>query len=249
MTDPIPPPRLSWPLMLGAVGLIAGFLGPIVFTPESNQGPLVGLLFSGPAGVLLGFALRALCNALKLSGRIQWGMLMLTAVIGGIAVLVLVQPPPALRGYVMDLKVTSCAPVRDRDEQILDDWSKRLTDLKGVTPRTDWQEDVRRTLRDAPGSIIDVDVKKQISVWENRKPWNHGSLFAVAGRNAPQEHAFYVADRSCAELSADPELRAFEKYDLNGRIEPYSEWPPRRLEQLVGVSPVVPVPPTYEHLE
>ena len=47
-------PGLLWPLLLGAAGFASGFFGPMVFVPEANQGPLVGILISGPAGVVLG---------------------------------------------------------------------------------------------------------------------------------------------------------------------------------------------------
>lgn len=39
----------------GAIGFALGFFGPILFMPDANQGPLLGLFFTGP----LGFVLRA----------------------------------------------------------------------------------------------------------------------------------------------------------------------------------------------
>ena len=41
-------------MLTGAVGFVLGFVGPLVFTPESNQGPLLGLFITGPLGVVLG---------------------------------------------------------------------------------------------------------------------------------------------------------------------------------------------------
>jgi hypothetical protein len=41
-------------VIVGAFGFIAGFFGPLIFMPESNQGPLLGLLFTGPVGFVLG---------------------------------------------------------------------------------------------------------------------------------------------------------------------------------------------------
>jgi hypothetical protein len=40
-------------LVTGAIGFSAGFFGPILFMPEANQGPLIGLV-TGPLGFLLG---------------------------------------------------------------------------------------------------------------------------------------------------------------------------------------------------
>ena len=41
-------------VLLGGVGFTVGFFGPIIFFPEANQGPLVGLFITGPLGFLAG---------------------------------------------------------------------------------------------------------------------------------------------------------------------------------------------------
>jgi hypothetical protein len=41
-------------LVLGAVGLVAGFFGPMLLAPEANQGPMLGLFITGPLGLLVG---------------------------------------------------------------------------------------------------------------------------------------------------------------------------------------------------
>lgn len=38
----------------GVASLLAGLVGPMVVVPESNLGPLIGLLYTGPAGVVIG---------------------------------------------------------------------------------------------------------------------------------------------------------------------------------------------------
>ena len=40
--------------ILGSIGFIGGFFGPIIFSPSSNQGPLLGLFITGPLGFVLG---------------------------------------------------------------------------------------------------------------------------------------------------------------------------------------------------
>lgn len=45
---------LSGALGLGVFGFLAGFIGPLIFMPEANQGPLLGILITGPGGVALG---------------------------------------------------------------------------------------------------------------------------------------------------------------------------------------------------
>jgi len=40
--------------IVGGIGFVGGFFGPMVFAPGANQGPLLGLLITGPLGVLVG---------------------------------------------------------------------------------------------------------------------------------------------------------------------------------------------------
>lgn len=41
-------------VLFGGIGFAAGFLAPMILMPEANQGPLLGIFITGPAGVLLG---------------------------------------------------------------------------------------------------------------------------------------------------------------------------------------------------
>jgi hypothetical protein len=41
-------------LITGSIGFIIGFFGPIIFSPSSNQGPLLGIFITGPIGFLIG---------------------------------------------------------------------------------------------------------------------------------------------------------------------------------------------------
>jgi hypothetical protein len=40
----------------GTVGFLGGFLGPIIFMPDANQGPMLGIFITGPLGFVLGAA-------------------------------------------------------------------------------------------------------------------------------------------------------------------------------------------------
>lgn len=49
-------------VMVGTVGFIGGFLGPIIFMPGANQGPLLGIFITGPLGFVLG----------AIAGAVHW---------------------------------------------------------------------------------------------------------------------------------------------------------------------------------
>lgn len=45
---------LSWGAIGAFIGFLIGFAGPLIFTPQANQGPLLGLLITAPLGGLVG---------------------------------------------------------------------------------------------------------------------------------------------------------------------------------------------------
>jgi hypothetical protein len=51
-------------VLLGGIGFTAGFFGPIIFMPEANQGPLLGIFITGPLGFVVG----------GISGFVYWAV-------------------------------------------------------------------------------------------------------------------------------------------------------------------------------
>jgi len=41
-------------LAVGGIAFLAGFAGPILLTPDSPQGPLLGIFMTGPLGLIVG---------------------------------------------------------------------------------------------------------------------------------------------------------------------------------------------------
>ncbi|HMN86755.1 MAG TPA: hypothetical protein PKA74_12295 [Bauldia sp.] len=56
-----------WALILGAIGFVGGYVGPMVVTPEANQGPLLGIFITGPGGALLGALIGLIAGFLRRS--------------------------------------------------------------------------------------------------------------------------------------------------------------------------------------
>ncbi len=51
-------------VVVGVISLLAGFAGPIIFDPNSPQGPLLGFFFTGPLGALAGAVVGAMIGLL-----------------------------------------------------------------------------------------------------------------------------------------------------------------------------------------
>ena len=47
---------LAGGFVVGGIAFAAGFFGPIVFAPDANQGPLLGIFVTGPLGFVAGVA-------------------------------------------------------------------------------------------------------------------------------------------------------------------------------------------------
>lgn len=72
-------PSLWWIIILGGAGFAVGFLGPMIFAPDANQGPLLGIFITGPLGVVLGLGFWTLSRILDLSTPLQWRLLIGTS--------------------------------------------------------------------------------------------------------------------------------------------------------------------------
>ena len=55
---------LKGALIVGAIGFVAGFFGPLILAPDANQGPLLGIFITGPLGAVVG-AIGGLVYALR----------------------------------------------------------------------------------------------------------------------------------------------------------------------------------------
>lgn len=242
------PPRFKWLLTLAAAGFAAGFIGPMVFAPDANQGPLVGIFITGPAGFALGAVLWAFCALLKLPGKVQWRMLYAVAIVGVLTTLVCVQPNPKVRGYVFDGTVESCATPSDAEAEVLDHWDQRIADVTWAKPRAGWRADMRRLLVEAPGVVMSVRIQRNNAIKENRKPWNSGTGFAAGWASQNEQTPFYDANGSCDQYPDGSAIRGFQKSDYEERLRSAEIWPPDQLLHVLSASALIPVPEQWKGL-
>jgi hypothetical protein len=52
-------------LIVGAIGFVVGYFGPLIFYPGSNQGPLLGIFLTGPLGFVGGGFFGALVGLIR----------------------------------------------------------------------------------------------------------------------------------------------------------------------------------------
>lgn len=243
----VKPPGFLWIVILGVVGFSAGFFGPMIFVPESNQGPMVGIFLTGPGGVVLGLLLFLAMKFLPMPGRAQWRALIALCVAGTLAICLFVQPDPATRGYILEVDVTGIRPPTAAADEVIADWNKRIAQVAWAVPRAGWEQQMRRDLAAGPGVVVDAVLVRQREVKVRRKPWNRGQVFATAWQPVNEKRSYYVrpADRAAVAVGAGV---LFIDYDSTSRIRTPDIWPPVDLEQFIGMSRVTAVPPDFQQL-
>lgn len=48
---------IQYGLTIGILGFAIGFFGPMIFVPDANQGPMLGIFITGPLGFIVGLIL------------------------------------------------------------------------------------------------------------------------------------------------------------------------------------------------
>ncbi len=188
-----------WALVLGVVGFVCGFFGPIALSPEANQGPLLGIFISGPGGALLGAILGAAAGLLPLPKRVKAAALAVVAIAVALVTLYYSTPSPQYRATIVDAEFRDCQLPDTLREATLADWDERIAKVTWAEPRAGWREDFDRMLQEHRGVVITLDVRRSTMVYENRKPWNKGTLILRPWQPVgAQKHYFACAGEPAA---------------------------------------------------
>lgn len=237
------PPIFVWVLALGATGFLAGFFGPMILNPQANQGPLLGLLITGPLGAAAGAVLGLLFKFLPVAPKHKTASLFALCGIGGIAVLYFCLPEPKVLAYIVDGSVTACNKPSERMEQAIKDWEQRVANFTSSKPREGWKEDTQRMLREA-GVVLTVDVARQATLLEHRKPWDFGRIAASSWIAKPESRPYFAR-------FADSECSAYDKVEFPLYVatgQGSSTWPPSELSNFLNLAVIEPVPARYRPL-
>ena len=225
-------------VVLGAVGFCAGFFGPIALNPDANQGPLVGILITGPGGLIVGAALGAVLAFLGVSWKSATATIVSAAALLGIGTLVSVLPEPAYRASLIEFDVVRCDAPAALKAEAIEHWDKRVAAVTWAPPRPGWKESFDGLATGDPGVVLTVKITRVASVLENRRPWNKGTFVAGAGRQELPDR-YFLRGASCAALPAGARGPWITK------DEPSKAWPPETLTGLLHVLTLEPAPPAY----
>jgi len=243
---------LRWAFVLGGAGFAAGFFGPMVLDPESNIGPIIGILFSGPGGFLIGLAAGALFALLPVPRAAQRAVLVLGSIALVLATLWFCLPEPAVRGYVIEARIEACERPSARLDAALAGWQaevRRVTWAKPSSP--DWQAIATETVRRDPGVVLTLRIERKRPIYRHRRPWDRGESSAGAWSAANESKAYYADDEgaSCTAYLARPRMLYWPEIDPDfDPTKPAKTWPPTDTLGFLSLQRLGPVPLEYRRL-
>jgi hypothetical protein len=153
-------------------------------------------------------------------------------------------PSPEHRADLIDAEIKGCAPPSSRREKALAYWDEALAKTTYAQPRAGWKEDFDRMLAYESAVVLELHVIRQSGVYENRKPWNRGTLVARSWVTKERQQSYFATFEggSCASY---PE-KARQLFVVSG--ETSDQWPPEILANLLDLATVEPAPENYQRL-
>lgn len=242
---------LRWALVLGAVGFAAGFFGPMVLAPESNIGPIIGILFTGPGGFVAGLVLGAIVGMLPLSEARKAQALAGASVVLGLGTLYFCLPEPAVRGYIIDARVEGCTPPARLVESAVARWEQAVARVTWAAPTPNWKATAIATVEHDPGLVLDVRIERKRPILRHRRPWDRNRSSAGAWQSANEVKQYYVGDdpSACAAYVARDRQLYWPAVDPGADApQPAKIWPPTDTLGFLQLQTLEPVPPEYRAL-
>ena len=239
-------------LILGAVGFAAGFFGPMVLSPESNLGPIIGILFSGPGGVAAGAILGALLGVLPVSPVLRKQVLVIAGVALATVTLYYSLPEPAVRGYVIDAQVEACAPPEQSMDAALAQWEQAVARVTWAAPAANWRETAIGNVRTDPGVVLTLRIHRKRAMLRHRQPWDRDRTSAGPWLAGAETKQYYANDEgsACQPYLARQRRIYWPVVDPDADpSSPAAVWPPTDTLGFLQLQALGPVPAGYGRLD
>lgn len=247
-------PISLWTLGLGITGFAAGFFGPIILNPDANQGPLLGLFITGPGGAAGGLLLGALFRWTpfgSMSRSVHVRTWLTACASFGLAILFFCLPSPKVLSHIIEAEVARCDRASQMAPESLAVWQDAANRATCVTPPADWQSIALRNADHASGVVLTMKVTRRATIYEHRKPWNHGHRTASAWQTVHSSERYYASEfgHDCDHYLSQP-TALYMPYvrKTTASSDAHTVWPPTDVTSFLRLMELGPVPHEYRDL-
>ena len=228
---------LRWAAVLGIVGFVSGFIGPMILAPEANQGPMLGIFITGPGGALLGAILGWVVGMLKISPPVAARSLYVIATTVVLTTLYFCIPPPSYRADIVDAEIRRCI-LPESMRKVTVDRMNRIAAARPPLPKPmQWSDAFDQALASNTGVVIEAHVFRRSKLYENQAPWNRRSPVAKPWMPVDEERKFFAS-----YLGKDCAAYPIGTRSLLAATGHVSIWPPTYIAEMLGLKVVDPLP-------
>lgn len=235
---------ILWALTLGAVGFASGFFGPAFLNPSANQGPLLGIFFTGPISFIAGLVGGNLASKYKLTKLKNFFFLGFASISIAFVVLAMSLPGPRYVGLIIDGEIKSCVDPGELIPERIDHYLKSMEEIKQnkALARHGWKDDTKRMLEEDKGIVLTLSVYRKIKLYERQKPWNRGKIFTETLNNIVQDENYYARFRgkNCESYKVG------KRQLFKAEYENTRGFPPKNLSAFLGLYVLEGMPKEYK---
>jgi hypothetical protein len=146
---------------------------PILLADPSNVAPVIGIVVTGPIGLVLGAMLGGLSSLLNLNTKQNLLSLAIAAIAGTIGTLYLMvsEYSPTIR--LIDAKIVGC----ERVDLLLASQAKFWSELaanKNIRARLNWEQDIPNMVQAQPGVVLTIQIYQE--AWVREQQWRWGGI-------------------------------------------------------------------------
>lgn len=183
-----------WAILLGFVGFYFGARGQfILLEKQANLAPLLGVILTGPAGLLVGILMGELSTRYRLSTRKNLLFLAIAVVVvgGGSLYMTVAEFDPTIR--LVDAEIVGCEKI----DELLASQAKHWSEGDAANPRPrarpNWEQDIRDMVRAEPGVVLTMRIYRQAWVREQRWSWGDVSQSVDNWKSINETKQVFVA--------------------------------------------------------
>src|SRR6516164_4798852 len=232
-----------WACVLGIVGFLSGFIGPIVLAPGANQGPMLGIFITGPGGAVLGAILGGVVSLLQIPEPINSRALSLVALIEAVIILYVCIPARQFRDDIVDAEIRGCVHPESLREATVNRLNEITAAHSPLNKPIHWEEAFDKALAGNTGVVIEVYVLRRSRLYKNQAVWNQGTPVVRPWVSANEKSTYFASylGKDCVGYTN----RRRSLLMATGHV---SIWPPAYIAEMLDLKVAEPPPANVERL-